>query len=88
MEQLTRSAERTMRLQANGTVLITLSQILQLVEIRSRMENKTDEKYFGFVKPGGKIAVQSTSGAGAKDKNGNSVYRLHLEADSDTAYPS
>lgn len=57
MEQLTRSAERTMRLQANGTVLITLSQILQLVEIRSRMENKTDEKYFGFVKPGDKIAV-------------------------------
>lgn len=88
MEQLTRSAERTMRLQANGTILITLSQILQLVEIRSRMENKTDEKYFGFVKPGGKIAVQGASGAGAKDKNGNPVYHLHLEADSDTAYPS
>lgn len=58
MEQLTRSAERTMMLQANGTVLITLSQILQLVEIRSRMENKTDEKYFGFVNPRDKIAVR------------------------------
>lgn len=46
------------------------------------------EKYFGFVKPGDKIAVQGASGAGAKDKNGNPVYHLHLEADSDTAYPS
>lgn len=45
------------------------------------------EKDSGFVKPGDKIAVQGASGTGAKDEYGNPVYHLHLEADTDTAYP-
>ena len=46
------------------------------------------EKDSGFVKPGDKIAVQGASGTGARDENWNPVYHLHLEADTDTTYPS